>query len=361
MTRILATGACLPGDPITNAELERLAGPIPDDVLATIQVERRHWVADPVTGAHRSGTSAMAATAARRALEAAQLEPADVDLLVLSTSSPEYPLPAAVTLVQEHLGIPRCATIELRSGCAGAIAALDIAHLYLSRGSHQRAVVMGVEVISPLLVPLYQGLDPDSVRLRDRMAVYTFGDGAAAAVLEAGPPEDVVVTAIGSVGGHERPGMRIVGGGTHAPLREQLAAARPVELQLDLAGSAERTARVIGMALDDIEARAGVQLASIALCILPEGNAGYLADDSGEAHPGWVSLRELVFENLADVGATGSAAVLLALDAAWRTGRVNPGDRVLLLGIETSKWLYGAMLLDWSAPAPVERAGPAGQ
>jgi 3-oxoacyl-[acyl-carrier-protein] synthase-3 len=209
--RIRATGFHLPGPAIDNQQLERLVGPLPEEVASEIQVQRRHWIVDPATGEHHIRNSEMAARAARLALEEAGIEPAQVDLLVLSTSSPDYPLPPMVTLVQDELGIESCAAIEIRSGCAGAVEALDIARHYLERGEYHTAVVIGSEAISPVLVPMFRDQDPDSIRMRDRLVLYSFGDGAGAIVLtslEAGAEtgaSDVLGSAMASVGHGREP------------------------------------------------------------------------------------------------------------------------------------------------------------
>jgi 3-oxoacyl-[acyl-carrier-protein] synthase-3 len=386
--RILSTGAYLPGAPLSNSDVERLCGPLPDDVLEGLQVRRRHWLIDPATGEHRSSTSEMATAAATQAIERAGIEPVEVDLLVLSTASPEYPLPAAVTFVQERLGLPRCAVIEVRSGCAGAVQALDIARRYLADGSARTAVVIGSEAISPLLAPVFLGRAPESIRLRDRIGVYAFGDGAGAIVLRsdpdgalseppttgpptagpaaAGPPTAGPSTFYGSVnaclGAGRPPGMQIVGGGTDAPVAVQLARKRPVELRLDVVGSASFSPQVFVAGLTDLLGRSGLTLADIDACVLPEGNAGYFSSElaaAGLSEEDWKLLAGKLVENLAEVGATGSAAVPIALDDAWTTGRIRPGHRVLLLGVETSRWLYAGVALTWTAPCPATASGQA--
>ena len=138
---LLSTGSFLPGDPITNEDMERLVGPLPDDILEGIQVETRHWMIDPATGKHQINNSEMATKAAEDALAAAGVPAEEVDLIVLSTASPDYPLPPMVTFVQEALGLKRCATLEIRSGCAGAVEAMDVARLYLERGQYDTALV----------------------------------------------------------------------------------------------------------------------------------------------------------------------------------------------------------------------------
>ena len=101
------------------------------------------------------------------------------------------------------------------------------------------------------------------------------------------------------------------------------------------------------MAADDID-----------ICVIPEGNATYMTDELREAGlltPEWTTLEPKIFENLSLVGATGSAAVPLALDYAWKTGAVEQGDMVMLLAIETSKWKYAGFVFPWTAaPVPVK-------
>lgn len=352
--KIVSTGSYLPGEPLTNADMERLAGGLSPDLLDQVQVQTRHWLVDPETGEHRETNSDMAVKAARQALELAGLVPGDIELLVLSTSSPDFPLPPMVALVQDKLGLRRCATVEVRSGCSGSVAALDIARRYLEQGAHKRALVIGSEAISPVLVPVFRGKDPEEIRVRDRLGIYSFGDGAGAIVLEAaeGGEGAVLGSAMACVGGGKKPGMVIPGGGTNAPLTKQVMDDRLMELRVDFAASGKFTPYVLTEALTDVLERSGVSADSINLCIIPEGNTGYLRDELAQAGlltPEWVALDGKVFENLALVGNTGSAALPLALDHAWKTGTVTPGQRVMLLAIESSKWIYAGMVLTWAA------------
>ena len=358
---ILSTGAELPGEPLDNATLERLCGPLPEDVLQGIQVQRRHWIADPETGEHRTSTTAMATAAARQALDRAGLEPEDVDLIVTATASPEYPLPVAGTFLQERLGLERCAVIEVRGGCVAAVQALDIARRQLADGTYRTALVVAAESISPLLVPIYLGREPESVRMRDRLTAYTFGDGAAAIVLRAGEegaahrnsvPE---VFATACLGGKRKPGMLVVGGGTDVPLADQQKRKRLMEIRLDIQGTSAFGPQVFVAGLTDMLRRSGLTMRGIDACVLPEGSADYFSNDfekAGLASDDHAALQKCIVENLTDVGATGAAAVPLALDAGWVNGRVRPGNTVLLLAIEASRYLYAGLTLGWEAPAP---------
>jgi 3-oxoacyl-[acyl-carrier-protein] synthase III len=352
--RMLSTGSYLPGDPISNEDVERYAGGLPADVLEGIQVQTRHWIADPKTGEQSETNSEMAQKAIAEALDLAGLEPEQVDLLVVSTASPEYHLPPTATLIQEKLGLERLATADIRSGCAGAVEALDLARMYLERGQYETAVVVGSETISPLIVPLWLGQDPNRVRMRDKLGIYSFGDGAGAMVLQAtdGDGDGVLGSAIACVGGGRKPGMQVIGGGTHAPIHVQLEAKRLVELKVDVIESGKFTPYVLTDALRDMLERADVPADSIDICVIPEGNASYMTDELREAGlltPEWTSLEPKIFENLTLVGATGSAAVPLALDYAWKTGAVKQGDMVMLLAIETSMWKYGGWVFPWTA------------
>ncbi len=359
--RLLSTGAYVPGDPITNAEVEALAGPLPADILEGIQVKTRHWIVDRATGAHRENNTDLAVKAAKQALDLAGVAASEVDLIALSTASPDSLLPPVVTFVQDRLGLPRCATIEVRSGCAGAVEAMDVARLYLERGQYRTALVIGSETISPLLVPVFRNKAPDKIRMRDKLALYNFGDGAGAMVLRGfdGGDEGMLGSAIASVGGGRKPGMQITGAGTDQPLHEQIArGAKFAELKVDVVESGRHTPYVLTEALAAMVKNSGIEAAAVDLCVIPEGNAGYMTDElkaAGLLTPEWLALAPKIYENLALVGATGSAAGPLALDHAWKTGKVKKGDRVMLLAIETSKWKYAGMTFTWTA-GPVGRA-----
>lgn len=361
--RILSTGSYLPGDPITNEELERLAGPVPEDVLEGLQVKTRHWCVDPETGEHLESNSEMAAKATREALDLADVGIDDVDLLVVSTASPEYHLPPTATFVQEKLGRDTMAAVDIRSGCAGAVEAMDMARMHLERGDYETAVVVGSEAISPLCVPVFLAGGPKKVRLRERLGIYSFGDGAGAMVLRA---EDdagdgvMGASAIACVGGNRPPGMQVVGGGTHAPVAEQREAKRLIELKVDVVESGRHTPYVLTEGLRATLERSGASAGDVTHCVIPEGNAAYMTDELREAGlltPEWTELEPKIFENLALVGATGSAAVPLALDYGWKTGAIEKGDLVMLLAIETSRWKYGGLVFPWTAGPVPEREG----
>lgn len=356
---ILATGAYLPGDPLTNDDLEKLCGALPADVLTGLQVSRRHWLADPLTGEHTTSTSRMAEAAARTALDRAGIDPADIDLIVLSTASPEYHLPTTASYVQEALGLDRCATVEVRAGCTGAVQAIDIARRYLADGTHRTALAIGAEAISPLLVPLYLGVDPDAIRMRDRLTLYNFGDGAGAVVMASRaehPSTDQQPTyayAHACLGARRRPGMQVVGGGTDVPYAEQSRRRRLIDLRLDATGVAKYGPTVFVSALNDLLFRAGLTLSDIDACVLPEGHAEYFSSEfaaTGLSGADRDRLDTTIVENLADVGATGSPAVLLALDTAVTSGRIRPHDIVLLVAVEASRYGYAAASLRWGEP-----------
>lgn len=349
---VAGTGTFLPGDPITNDDLEKLCGPLPADVLDGIQVKRRHWLVDPATGEHTTSNSRMAEAAARQAMARAGITPDDVDLIVVSTASPEYHLPTAGSYVQEYLGLERCAVIELRAGCVGAVQALDIARRQLADGTHDTALVIGTEAISPLLAPMFLARDPEAVRMRDRLTLFNFGDGAGAVVLRGvdGPAaEHGYVNAC--LGGLRKPGMQVIGGGTDVPFAKQAQRARLMDIKLDAVGVAKYGPRVFVSALGDLLARSGLRLPDVDALVLPEGNAEYFSrefEEAGLSRADYDELQSKIVENLTDVGATGSPAVLLALDDGVHTGRIRPGDNVLLLAIEASRYVYAGLSLRWT-------------
>ncbi|HUG85255.1 MAG TPA: 3-oxoacyl-ACP synthase III family protein [Euzebya sp.] len=359
MTRaqIVATGGYQPGDPIDNDEILRLVGPLAPDVQEGIAIQRRFWMIDPKTGEHLENNADMGFKAAMKALDTVGAEPGDVELMIYSTGTPEYHLPATVNLVQEMLGIESCATMELRSGGAGGVQGLDIARMMLERGDFRTALVIGAEAISPVMAPIFLGKDPHKIRMRDRMPLYMFGDGAGAFLLQASDDDTggIIGSATRAIGGLRKPGIQSIGGGTHAPIHEQMARKRLVDLQVDVVGAGDFTPVMVTESLTDTLTRSKIDVSTVDWCLIPEGNVGWMLDslaEHGLLTPEWKALEGKIFDNLAQTGACGSAAVPLFLDHAWRTKMITPGHRVLLIGVEATKWIYGGAVVDWTAPTP---------
>ena len=352
---IVSTGSYLPGEPINNAQMEAWVGPLPEDMLEGIQVTsatgwstpRRASTDQQLGDGDRGGPRRAGQRRDRR-------DRGRPDRHV--TASPDYLLPPLATFVQESLGLERCATTEIRSGCAGFGEALDIARLYVESGQYKTAVVIGSEAISPLLVPVFLGKDPEKIRMRDRMNPYNFGDGAGAVVVRASEDDQGMIgSAMACVGGLKKPGMQIFGGGTAEPIHKQLQAKRLVDLKVDVVESGRFTPYVLTEALVEVLKATGVKAEDLDVCLIPEGNAGYMVEEleaAGLMTDEWRALEGKIVENLALVGATGSAAVPLALDHAWKTGAIKQGDLVMLLAIETSKWKYAGTVLRWTVPNP---------
>jgi 3-oxoacyl-[acyl-carrier-protein] synthase-3 len=356
--KILSTGGYLPGDPLDNATLEKYVGPLPDDVLEGIQVKTRHWVIDPATGEHLINNSRMAERASRQALERAGVEPDEVDLIVVCTATPEYMLPNVATTLQHYLGLASAAAIEIRGACAGWVQALDLARRQLADGTARTALVVGSDVASPLLAPLFLDKDPARVRMRDRLTLYTFGDGAGAVVMRAEAAEasaDEFAFVNACVGGLRKPGMEIIGGGTDVPQAEQLRRRQLIQMKIDVPGTSTFGPQVFVRAIQEMARKDGRALGDFDAIVLPEGNADYFADEfeaAGLSAEDIQALSGRIVENLAQVGATGSAAVPLSLDAGWTSGRIRPGDRIVLLGIEASRYVYTGLAATWRTPLP---------
>jgi 3-oxoacyl-[acyl-carrier-protein] synthase-3 len=361
--KILSTGGYVPGDPLDNDTLEKYVGPLPEDVLAGIQVKTRHWMINPVTGEHLINNSRMAERAARQALERAGVEPDEVDLIVVCTSTPEFAIPNVATTLQHYLGLESAAAIEFRGACAGWVQAVDLARRQLADGTARTAVVVGCDVASPLLAPLFLDKDPARVRMRDRLTLYTFGDGAGAVVMRAEPvdaPTEEFAYVNACVGGLRKPGMEIIGGGTDVPQAEQLRRRQLIQMKIDVPGTSTFGPQVFVRAIREMAAKDGRGIGDFDAIVLPEGNADYFADEftsAGMSAEENQALDGRIVENLADVGATGSAAVPLSLDAGWSSGRIQPGDRIVLLGIEASRYVYTGLALTWQAPLSAKISG----
>src|ERR1700743_1578722 len=160
-------GACLPERIVTNDELAAKVDTSDDWITQRTGIKQRHIAADGET------TATLGTRAAARALAAAKLTPADIDLIIVATSTPDYTFPATATQIQAALGMRHGVAFDLQAVCSGFVFGATAAHKFLASGSHKRALVIGAETFSRLL------------DWEDRTTCVLFGDGAGAIVLEA--------------------------------------------------------------------------------------------------------------------------------------------------------------------------------
>jgi 3-oxoacyl-[acyl-carrier-protein] synthase-3 len=175
-SRIAGTGRYLPERVLTNAELEKMVDTTDEWIRTRTGIERRHIAAKDET------TCDMAEQASREAMSAAGVSAADIDLVVVGTTTPDQIFPNVGCLLQARLGIHGCAAFSVEAACTGFIYALGIADKFIRTGSARTALVIGAETISRM------------VDWTDRSTCVLFGDGAGAVVLTASDEEGVIST-----------------------------------------------------------------------------------------------------------------------------------------------------------------------
>ena len=321
-SRIAGTGSYLPPDRVSNAQLaERLArGGVEtsdDWIVERTGIRFRHFAAPEVT------CSDLALEASKRALEAADCDPHDIDLIILATSTPDMVFPSAACILQNKLGIHGCAAFDVQAVCSGFVYALSIADAMVKTGAARRALVVGSEVFSRIL------------DFTDRTTCVLFGDGAGAVVLEASDTPGILATELHADGRHvdilcvpgNVSGGRILGD----PL---LKMDGPAVFKLAV-GVLESVAR-------SVLAKAGRQDSDIDWLIPHQANIRIMQSTAKKLKLAPEKLVVTVDRH----GNTSAASVPLALDDAVRAGQVKRGDTVLLEGVGGG-FTWGAALLDY--------------
>ena len=318
---VRGVGACLPPRVITNAEMATIVDTTDEWIVQRTGIRQRHVAGDGET------TSTLATHAAEAALADAGLKPADIDLIIVATSSPDYTFPAVATQVQAALGIRHGVAFDLQAVCSGFVFAVATADKFLVSGSHKRALVIGAETFSRLL------------DWTDRTTCVLFGDGAGAIVLEAGP-SDGKLTSPGIISaqlrsdGRHREKLYVDGG----PSTTKTVGHLRME-------GREVFKHAVGMVTDVIKAcfdDAGVTAADFDWFVPHQANRRIIdasADKLGLA-------REKVVVTVDRHGNTSAASIPLALDVAVRDGRIKKGDLVMIEAMGGG-FTWGAALIRW--------------
>ena len=321
-SRIAGTGSALPPLRLTNDDMvARLAarGVETSDewIVERTGIRARHFAAPDVNA------SDLAVEAAQKALDAAGRTAADVDLIIVATSTPDMVFPSTATIVQRKLGVHGCAAFDVQAVCAGFIYALNVADAMIRGGSATRALVIGAEIFSRLL-------DFD-----DRTTCVLFGDGAGAVVLEASEKPGVVATKLHADGRYLdilcTPGTVANGQVTGHPL-----------LRMDGPAVFKLAVGVLGDVANEVLDAAGRTTSDVDWLVPHQANIRIMLGTARKLKLG----PERVIVTVDEHGNTSAASIPLAIDHGVRTGRIQRGHRLLLEGVGGG-FTWGAALVDY--------------
>ena len=318
-SRITGTGSYLPPRRVTNndlvAELALQGVETSDEwIVERTGIRARHF-AEP-----NAGASDLAVPAAQAAMQAAGVQPADIDLIIVATSTPDMVFPSTAAIVQHKLGISGCPVFDVQAVCSGFVYALAVADALIANGTAHRALVIGAEVFSRLL------------DFKDRTTCVLFGDGAGAVVLEASDTPGILATDLHADGKHVDilcvPGHVSGGQILGDPL-----------LKMDGQAVFKLAVGVLDKAARAVLAKAGLEASSIDWLIPHQANIRIMLSTAKKLH----LPPEKVVVTVQDHGNTSAASIPLALDHGVRAGQVKPGQTVLLEGVGGG-FTWGAVL-----------------
>jgi 3-oxoacyl-[acyl-carrier-protein] synthase-3 len=318
---VRGSGAALPRRIMKNADFEGMVETSDEWIAQRTGIRQRHIAGDDET------TASLGEAAARAALDAAGLTPADIDLIVLATSTPNNTFPATAVEIQNRLGMHHGFAFDMQAVCTGFVYAVATADLYLRGGRARRVLVIGSETFSRIL------------DWSDRSTCVLFGDGAGALVLEAGEgsggiaDRGVLAMSLRSDGAHKDK-LFVDGGpsttGTVGHLRME---------------GREVFKHAVGMITDVIEgtfSQAGITADDLDWFVPHQANKRII--DASAKKLGIAAEKVVVTVDLH--GNTSAASVPLALSVAVADGRIKKGDLVLLEAMGGG-FTWGAVLVRW--------------
>jgi 3-oxoacyl-[acyl-carrier-protein] synthase III len=321
---IAGVGHYAPEKVLTNADLEQMVDTSDEWIRTRTGIRERHIAAEGELTSH------MGTAAARRALESARVAPEDVDAIYVATCTPDMIFPSTACLIQAALGAKRAYGFDISSACAGFVMALDTAAAAIESGRVRTALVIGAEKLSAV------------TDWTSRDTCVLFGDGAGAVVLKASDKPGILSSLLG-VDGNLADFLSIPAGGCRMPASEQTV--RDHEHTIHMAGRETFKIAVNTMlgAAQEAIARAGLAVGDIA-CMVPHQANWRIVDAVAKRLGDGVIDR--VFLNLDRYGNTSAASIPIALSEAVAEGRINSGDKVLMVAFGGGL-SWGGTVVEW--------------
>jgi 3-oxoacyl-[acyl-carrier-protein] synthase-3 len=306
--KITGTGCALPEKVLTNFDLESMVDTTDEWIVARTGIRERRIAVEG------EFTSTFATAAALKALEAAGVAADEIDLIVIGTLTPDFPFPATACIVQQNIGARNAACFDISAACSGFIYALSTAEKFMQGGTVKKALVIGAEVLSRI------------VDWTDRNTCLLFGDGAGAVVLEAVEGDSGLLSTHIHTDGNYWEILYQKGCGSRNPASQQNLDDRLVYLTMHGNEVFKLAVRAMGEVSMEALAANGLSAADVSLFIPHQANQRII-DAIGKR----LAIGEdRVYVNLHRYGNTSAASIPIALDEAFRAGRIKDGDLVLM-------------------------------
>ncbi|MHB8646914.1 MAG: beta-ketoacyl-ACP synthase III [Thermomicrobiales bacterium] len=321
---IIGWGHYVPERVLTNADLERMVDTNDEWIMSRTGIRERRVAAPDET------TATLAASAARKALAVARLDPADLDLIIVATASPDYLFPSTACVVQSLLGVTRIPAFDIGAACSGFIYALATATQFIRTGVYSRILVIGAETLTRL------------TDYTDRRTCVLFGDGAGAVVVAASDqPRGLLSLTLGA-DGSGGPLLMVPGGGSAAPMTHEMLDRHEQYIKMEGAEVFKFAVRTMGDAAIEAIARAGMHFREIDMLIPHQANLRII-----EATAKRLDLpRDKVWVNIDKYGNTSAATIPISLSEAADQGLLHDGSNLLLVAFGGGL-TWGASVIRW--------------
>jgi 3-oxoacyl-[acyl-carrier-protein] synthase III len=316
-SRISGTGRYLPARVLTNEELARRVDTSDEWIRTRTGIRQRHIAAD------EEQTSDLALHAARNAIAAAGMTPADVDLIIVATATPDMIFPSTACILQDKLGIHGGAAFDVQAVCSGFVYALALADKMVSSGAARNALVVGAEIYSRIL------------DWNDRGTCVLFGDGAGAVMVVPADQPGIVTSHLHADGSHR--GILCVPGQVH----HGVVTGTPF-LHMDGTAVFKFAVKVLADVAHEALEAAHLEASATDWVIPHQANIRIMDATMKKLH---LPLDRLIV-TVDQHGNTSAASIPLALDIAVRDGRISSGQHVMMLGVGGG-FTWGSVLVRW--------------
>jgi len=321
--QVLATGSYAPETVVTNQQLAETLGFDPKWILQRTGIrQRRHAAAN-------EATSDLCYAAARQAIERAAVDPADIDLVVVGTFTPDMAFPSTACLIQDRLGL-NAAAMDVQAACAGFMYALITGAQYVATGCSRLALIVGGDCNSRIINP------------KDQRTYPLFGDGAGAVLLAPGSSSQGLVCYTLGADGSGGDLLRRPSGGSRLPPQAEHLNEGLQYLQMDGRAVFKWAVRILTDTIETVLAETKLDVNAISLFVPHQANIRIL-----KAATDVLKIpADRIFNNLQDYGNTSAGSIPLALDQANQAHRLRRGDTILLSGFGAGL-TWGTALWRW--------------